>query len=84
MALSGDNPFIAIDAKTGLPLPGQDVRVPETEEEIERWHAVRRAWAAFSLYGDKSLLREVCLLPREEGARDRWPAYESPSRASPI
>ncbi len=66
MALSGDNPFIAIDPDTGLPKPGQDVKVPETPEEIERWHAVRRAWAAFNRDGDTSLLIEVGLMSNRE------------------
>lgn len=63
VALSGDNPFIAIDPATGLPKPGQDVKVPETPEEIERWHAVQSARAAFNRNGDTSLLREVGILP---------------------
>ena len=60
MALSGDNPFIAIDPTTGLPKPGQPgVKVPETEAEKARWFAVQEAWAAFNRNGDTSLLREV-------------------------
>ena len=63
MALTGDNPFIAIDTATGLPLPGQDVPVPQTQEEIDRWFAVQRAWAAYNRNGDTSFLREIGLLP---------------------
>ena len=66
VALTGDNPFIAIDPETGLPKPGQDVKVPETLEEIERWHAVRSAWAAFNRDGDTSLLREVGLMSNRD------------------
>ncbi|MDE2715769.1 MAG: hypothetical protein OXI33_01995 [Chloroflexota bacterium] len=65
MPLSGDNPFIALDPETGLPKPGQDVKVPETPEEIKRWHAVRRAWAAYNRDGDMTPLREVGILPSE-------------------
>lgn len=65
MQLSGDNPFIAIDPETGLPKPGQDVKVPETQEEIDRWFAVRRAWAVFNRDGDMTPLREVGILPSE-------------------
>ena len=65
MPLSGDNPFIAIDPETGLPKPGQDVKVPETQEEIDRWFAVRRAWAVFNRDGDTNLLEEAGLLSSE-------------------
>ena len=72
MALSGDNPFIAIDPATGLPKPGQDVPVPKTEAEIARWFAIQEAWAAFNRNGDTRLLREVGLLP----SKDSEPAQE--------
>ena len=65
MPLSGDNPFIALDPETGLPLPGQDVKVPETQEEIDRWFLVRRAWAVFNRDGDTTLLEEAGILPSE-------------------
>ena len=81
MALSGDNPFIATDTATGLPKPGQDVPVPETEEEKTRWFAVQRAWAAFNRNGDKTLLREVGLLPSEPA--EAAPAPESVSDPIP-
>ena len=69
MALSGDNPFIAIAPTTGLPKAGQPgVKVPETEAEKARWFAVQEAWAAFNRNGDTSLLREVGLLPMKEKA----------------
>ena len=71
MPLSGDNPFIAIDPETGLPKPGQDVKVPETQEEIDRWFAVRRAWAVFNRDGDTTLLQEAGILPSDHGDTDR-------------
>ena len=65
MPLSGDNPFIAIDPETGLPKPGQDVKVPETQEEIDRWFLVRRAWAVYNRDGDTTLLEEAGIFPSE-------------------
>ena len=65
MPLSEDNPFIALDPETGLPKPGQDVKVPETPEEIDRWFLVRRAWAAFNRDGDTTLLEEAGLFPSD-------------------
>ena len=56
MALSGDNPFIAIDSETGLSKSRQGVKVPETQEEIDIWFLVRRAWAAFNRDGDTTLM----------------------------
>ncbi|MCY4577450.1 MAG: hypothetical protein OXD31_00235 [Chloroflexi bacterium] len=81
MALSGDNPFIAIDPNTGLPKPDQDVKVPETPEEFERWHAVNRAWAAFNRDGDTTLLREVGIMSSGPtvAVQEREPVGESAS-----
>ena len=79
MALSGDNPFIAIDSVTGLPKPGQDVPVPETPEEIGRWFAVQAAWTAYNRSGDLTLLRKVGLIPTEEGEMVPQESKKSPT-----
>ena len=81
MPLSGDNPFIALDPETGLPKPGQDVKVPETQEEIDRWFLVRRAWAAYNRDGDTTLLEEAGIFPSETtvASQERETVSESAS-----
>ena len=57
------------------------MKVPETQEEIDRWFLVRRAWAAFNRDGDTTLLEEAGILPSESTVAPQ--ARETVSASAP-